>query len=73
MRRGCDGTEDPHQTHVLVGVPVQTGLFEDEPVLPPLLGEVAFGVFLLPEPPLTVPVAQVFTGDPPPTSARQGT
>lgn len=33
---------------VLVGVPVETRLFEDKPVLPPFLGEVAFSVLLFP-------------------------
>lgn len=34
--------------YVLVGVPVETRLFEDKPVLPPFLGEVAFSVLLFP-------------------------
>lgn len=59
--------------YVLVGVPVEAGLFEDEPVLPPLLGEVAFGILLLPQPALTVAVAQVLTGDSPPTGTSEGT
>lgn len=49
--------------YILVGVPVEAGLLEDEPVLPPLLGEVAFGVLLFPQPALTVAVAQVLAGN----------
>lgn len=59
------------QSYILVGVPVETGLFEDEPVFPPLLGEVPFSILLLPQPALTVPMAQVLTGDPPAAGARQ--
>lgn len=59
--------------YVLVGVPVETGLFEDEPVLPPFLGEVSFGVLLLPQPALAVTVAQVLTGNSPSTGTSEGT
>lgn len=59
--------------YILVGVPVEAGLLEDEPVLPPLLGEVAFGVLLLPQPALTVAVAQVLAGNSSPTGAGQRT
>lgn len=59
--------------YILVGVPVKAGFFEDKPVLPPFLGEIAFSVFLLPQPALAVTVAQVLTGDPPSTGAGEGT
>lgn len=59
--------------YVLIGVPVETGLFEDEPVLSPLLGEIAFGVLLLPQPALAVTVTQVLTRDSPSTGASEGT
>lgn len=45
--------------YILVSVPVEARLFEDKPVLPPLLGEVAFSVLLLPQPALAVAMAQV--------------
>ena len=59
--------------YILVGVPVEAGLFEDKPVLPPLLSEVAFGILLLPQPALTVAVAQVLTRDSPSTGTSEGT
>lgn len=59
--------------YILVGVPVERGVLEDEPVLLPLLGEVALGILLLPQPALTVPMAQVLTGDTPTASASQRT
>lgn len=59
--------------YILVGVPVEAGLFEDEPVLPPFLGEVAFRVLLLPQPTLTVTVTQVLTGNSPSTGTGEGT
>lgn len=34
--------------YILVSVPVEARLFKDKPVLPPLLGEVAFSILLLP-------------------------
>lgn len=45
--------------YVLVSVPVEARLFEDKPVLPPLLGEVAFSILLLPQPALAVAMTQV--------------
>lgn len=57
----------------MVGVPVEAGLLEDEPVLPPFLGEVTFGVLLLPKPAFTVSVAEVFAGNPSSTGAGEGT
>ena len=59
--------------YILVGVPVEARVLQDEPVLFPLLHEVAFGIFLLPQPALAVAVAKVFTRDPPPTPASQRT
>lgn len=59
--------------YILVGVPVEAGLFEDKPVFPPFLSEVAFGILLLPQPALTVPVAQVLTGDSPSTGTSERT
>lgn len=57
----------------MVGVPVQAGLFEDKPVLPPFLGEVAFSILLLPQPALTVTVTQVLAGNSPSTGTSEGT
>lgn len=57
--------------YILVGVPVEAGLFEDKPVLPPFLGEVAFSILLLPQPALTVAVAQVLTGNSPSTGTSE--
>lgn len=59
--------------YILVGVPVEAGLFEDKPVLPPLLGEVTFSILLLPQPALAVTVAKVLTGNSPSTGTREGT
>lgn len=58
--------------YVLVRVPVEAGLFEDKPVFPPFLGEVAFSILLLPQPALTVSMAQVLTGNPPSTGTSKG-
>lgn len=63
--------DDCRAAYVLVGVPVEARVLEDEPILFPLLSEVAFSVLLLPQPALAVAVAQVLTGDPPPTPAGQ--
>lgn len=60
-------------TYILVGVPVEAGLLEDEPVLSPLLGKVAFGVLLLPQPALAVTVAQVLAGNSSPTGTGERT
>lgn len=60
-------------SYVLVGVPVKARFFEDEPVLPPFLGEIAFSVLLLPQPALAVAVAQILTGDSPSTGTGEGT
>lgn len=60
-------------TYILVCVPVQGGILEDEPVLFPFLGEVTLGILFLPEPALAVAVAQVLAGDSPPAHAGQGT
>lgn len=60
-------------SYILVGVPVEARFFEDEPVLPPFLGEIAFSVFLLPQPALTVTMTQVLTGDSPSTGTGEGT
>lgn len=57
----------------MVGVPVKARFFEYKPVLPPFLGEIAFSVFLFPEPALTVTMAQVLTGDSPSTGTGEGT
>ncbi len=57
----------------MVGVPVEAGLFEDKPVLPPLLGEVAFSILFLPEPAFTVTMAKVLTGNSPSTGTSEGT
>lgn len=59
--------------YILVGVPVEAGLFEDEPILPPFLGEVAFSILLLPQPALAVTMAQVLTGNSPSTGTGEGT
>lgn len=50
-------------THLLVHVPVETGVLQDKPVLLPFLRKVAFGVFLLPEPAFAVSPAQILAGD----------
>ena len=50
--------------HLLIHVPVQAGVFQDEPVFLPFLGKIAFGILFFPEPTFTVALTQVFTGDP---------
>ena len=60
-------------THLLVHVPVQAGVLQDEPVLLPLLREVTLSVLLLPQPALAVAPAQIFTRNSPLTDGRQGT
>lgn len=59
--------------YVLVGVPIEAGLFEDKPVLSPFLGEVAFSVLLLPQPALAVAVPQILTRNSPSTCTSEGT
>lgn len=59
--------------YILVSVPVEARLFEDKPVLPPFLGEVAFGILLLPQPALAVTMAQVLTRYSPSTGTSEGT
>lgn len=59
-------------SYILVRVPVQARFFEDKPVFPPFLGEIAFSVLLLPQPPLTVTVPQVLTGNSSATGASEG-
>lgn len=51
--------------HLLIHVPVQTRVFQDEPVLLPLLRKIGFSVFLFPQPALTVALTQVPAGNPP--------
>lgn len=51
--------------HLLIHVPVQTRVFQDEPVLLPLLRKISFSVFLFPQPALTVALTQVPAGNPP--------
>lgn len=60
-------------SYILVGVPVEAGLFQDKPVLPPLLCKVTLSVLLLPQPALAVTVAEVLTGDSPSTGTAEGT
>lgn len=59
-------------TYILVCVPVQGGILQNEPVLFPFLGEITFGILFLPEPALAVAVAQVLAGDAPPAHAGEG-
>lgn len=59
--------------YILVGVPVEAGLFEDKPVLSPFLGEVAFSILLLPQPTLAVTVPQILTGNSSSTRTSEGT
>lgn len=59
-------------SYILVCVPVQARLFEDKPVFPPFLGEIAFSILLLPQPALTVTVSQVLTGNSPAAGASEG-
>lgn len=59
-------------SYILVSVPVQARLFEDKPIFPPFLGEVAFSVLLLPQPTFAVTVSQVLTGNSPATGTREG-
>lgn len=61
------------RTYVLVCVPVQGGILQDEPVLFPFLGEISFGILFLPEPALAVTVAQVLAGNASPAHAGEGT
>lgn len=60
-------------TYILVCVPVQGGVLQNEPVLFPFLGEITFGILFLPEPALAVAVPQVLAGNSSPAHAGQGT
>lgn len=58
--------------HLFIGVPVQAGIFQHNPVLLPFLREVTLCILLLPEPSLTVTLTQVSAGDSPLTNRGQG-
>lgn len=60
-------------TYILVCVPVQGGILQNEPVLFPFLGEISLGILFLPEPALAVAVPQVLAGNAPPAHAGEGT
>ena len=62
-----------HHIHLLIHVPVQASVLQDEPVLLPLLRKIGFSVLLLPQPALTVPLTQVPAGNPPLADRRHGT
>lgn len=59
--------------HLLIHVPVQTRVFQDEPIFLPLLWEIGFSILLFPQPALAVPLTQVPAGYPPLTDGRYGT
>lgn len=59
--------------YLLVHVPVQTSVFQDEPVLLPLLWKIGFSILLFPQPALAVALTQVSAGNPPLTDWRHGT
>lgn len=58
--------------HLLIHVPVQTCVFQDEPIFLPLLGEIGFRILLFPQPALAVPLTQVPAGYPPLTDGGYG-
>lgn len=58
--------------HLLIHVPVQTCVFQDEPIFLPLLGEIGFSILLFPQPALAVPLTQVPAGYPPLTDGGYG-
>ena len=60
----CSFAKNRH-VHLLVHVPVQARVFQDEPVLLPLLREIGFSILLFPQPALTVALTQVPAGNPP--------
>lgn len=58
-------------TRLLVDVPVQTVVLQDEPVLLPLVRKITLSVSLPPQPALTVSSTQSFAGNTSTTQGRQ--
>lgn len=59
------------KTYLLVNVPVEAIVFQNKPILLPLLRKVTLGISLSPQPALTVSSAQGLAGNTPPTQGGQ--